>query len=158
MNSTTTLLKFGGTQYSTTNQNVYYSLQFDNGTYKLHFKAESAYNKEITVKLQKLTGKKNLIVDSTIVANGEANLYFKVEDGWGEYRLTITRPSSTDVITITDIVINSVSDEEYATADIQSLTAPLHADNRIYTLSGMRAKDMKAGNIYIKNNKKIFIN
>ena len=68
------------------------------------------------------------------------------------------RPSSTDVITITDIVINSVSDEEYATADIQSLTAPLHADNRIYTLSGMRAKDMKAGNIYIKNNKKIFIN
>lgn len=158
MNSTTTLLKFGGTQYSTTNQNVYYSLQFDNGTYKLHFKAESADNKEITVKLQKLTGKKNLIVDSTIVANGEANLYFKVEDGWGEYRLTITRPSSTDVITITDIVINSVSDEEYATADIQSLTAPLHADNRIYTLSGMRAKDMKAGNIYIKNNKKIFIN
>ena len=99
-----------------------------------------------------------LLNASTIVANGEANLYFKVEDGWGEYRLTITRPSSTDVITITDIVINSVSDEEYATADIQSLTAPLHADNRIYTLSGMRAKDMKAGNIYIKKNKKIFIN
>ncbi len=158
MNSSTILLRFGTAQYNTTNQNVYYSLQFDNGNYKLHFKAESDDNKEISVKLQKLTGNKNLILDSTIVANGEANLYFKVEDGWGEYKLTITRPSSSDVIKITDIVVNSVTADEYITSSIQSYSVPHISDNELYTLSGVKVKEAKAGNIYIKNNKKIFIN
>lgn len=158
MNSSTILLRFGTAQYNTTNQNVYYSLQFDNGNYKLHFKAESDDNKEISVKLQKLTGNKNLILDSTIVANGEANLYFKVEDGWGEYKLTITRPSSSDVIKITDIVVNSVTADEYITSSIQSYSEPRISDNELYTLSGVKVKEAKAGNIYIKNNKKVFIN
>ena len=156
MNSQKTLLKFGGTQYNTTNKNVYRSLQFDNGFYKLHFKSEGSDTIQIAVNIQKLTGKKNLILSDTISANGEANLYFKVEDGWGEYKLTITRPSSTDVITITDIVINSVTEEELLEASIQKPSHRQSVSNDLFTLTGMRVKNPKAGNIYIKNNKKIF--
>ena len=89
--NSTYVLYFGQTPDTSTKQNVYRTLQFNNGNYKLHFKAEGDADKTIAVKLQKLTGAKNTIIDETVAINGDINILFKVEDGWGEYRLTITR-------------------------------------------------------------------
>ena len=57
VNNGTYLLRFGGVQYSTDNKNVYRSLQFINGKYKLHFKAEGNPSLKIIVKIEKASGR-----------------------------------------------------------------------------------------------------
>ena len=137
MNSGTILLRFGTTQKTDANQNVYRSLQFKNGNYKLHFKADGDAEKQIKVQIQKLTSPKNYLLNTSVAANCEADLLFSVEDGWGEYKLTITRPSS-DVTAI------------------HTSVAPTPSETTVYTLSGIKASQTpRHGAVLIKNNKKI---
>ncbi len=153
MNSGTILLRFGTTQKTDANQNVYRSLQFKNGNYKLHFKADGDAEKQIKVQIQKLTSPKNYLLNTSVAANCEADLLFSVEDGWGEYKLTITRPSSSDVITITDIVINTTNEDVTA---IHTSVVPTPSETTVYTLSGIKASQTpRHGAVLIKNNKKI---
>lgn len=156
MNSGTTLLRFGGTQNSSSNQNVYRSLQFTTGKYKLTFKAEGNASKQIGVKLQKLTDAKNYVLDTTVPAEGDACLYFEVEDGWGEYRLLMTRPESTDVITITNISINTATDEE--STSIEAMRTPASSVHGTYSLSGVRRSGAKTEKgIHISDGKKVIV-
>ena len=104
-NSGTTLLQFGGEQYTTDNQNVYHSLQFNSGNYKLSFKSTGAEGKTVGVKIEKLTSPNTTVLSTTVNVGEDAVLPFSVTDGWGEYKLTMTRPSANDAITITDLVI-----------------------------------------------------
>lgn len=105
VNSGTTLLQFGGDQNtgSNGNHNVYHSLQFDNGNYKLSFKSTGSGS--IGVKIEKLTSPNTVVLNETINVGTDAELPFEVTDGWGEYKLTITRPSANDAITVTDIKV-----------------------------------------------------
>ena len=112
VNSGTTLLRFGGEQNTEGKQNVYHSLQLTTGWYKLCFRTEGDTDKQVTVKVQKLTGKKNLVLNTSVAVGGTAALLFEVTDGWGEYRFQISRPSSTDVITVTDITLHTATDDE----------------------------------------------
>ena len=156
MNSNLTLLKFGDTPNTSDKQNVYRTLQFDNGNYKLHFKADGDAAKKIIVRIQKLTDKKNYVLNDTIAANGEVNLFFKVEDGWGEYKFIILREASTDAITISDITIHTASEEELA--HIQTHSILQASFNDTYTLAGVkRPTSPRSGDIYIRNNKKILM-
>jgi hypothetical protein len=155
MNSSLTLLKFGEVPNTSDKQNVYRTLQFNNGNYKLHFKADGDAAKKIIVKIQKLTDKKNFVLNDTIAANGEANLFFKVEDGWGEYKFLIIREANTDAITISDITIHTASDEELTS--IQTSVTPKKPCGNLYTLAGIRSTTSpRSGDIYIRNNKKFF--
>ena len=156
INNSMYLLRFGGVQNSDANQNAYKSLQFINGKYKLHFKAEGDPSLKIIVKIEKASGKKNAVLNDTVSVSGETNLFFEVTDGWGEYKFSILRLSSNDEVTITDLGIYSATEEELA--NVQSLSVPQVSNNELYTLSGVKVKEAKAGNIYIKNNKKIFFN
>jgi hypothetical protein len=109
--------------------------------------------KQIKVQIQKLTSPKNYLLNTSVAANCEADLLFSVEDGWGEYKLTITRPSSSDVITITDIVINTTNEDVTA---IHTSVAPTPSETTVYTLSGIKASQTpRHGAVLIKNNKKI---
>lgn len=112
MNSGTTLLEFGGDQYTSENKNVYRSLQFDSGKYELNFKSTGAAGKTITVKIEKLTDSKKTVLNTTVNVGKDVKLPFEVTDGWGEYKLTITRPSSSDNITISDIAIKQTGEAE----------------------------------------------
>ena len=155
MNSSLTLLKFGEVPNTSDKQNVYRTLQFNNGNYKLHFKAKGDAAKKIIVKIQKLTDKKNFVLNDTIAANGEANLFFKVEDGWGEYKFLIIREANTDAITFSDITIHTASDEELTS--IQTSVTPKKPCGNLYTLAGIRSTTSpRSGDIYIRNNKKFF--
>ena len=112
VNNETTLLEFGGDQYTTENKNVYHSLQFESGKYKLCFKSSGETGKTIGVKIEKLTDSKKAVLDATANVGEDAELTFEVSDGWGEYKLTMTRPSSSDAITVTDIVITQTEEGE----------------------------------------------
>ena len=61
VNGRTAILRFGGDQNTDENQNVYRSLQFKTGKYKLCFHAEGEEGKNIKVKIEKLTGQKNVL-------------------------------------------------------------------------------------------------
>lgn len=109
MNSGTTLLQFGGDyQYTVDNKNVYHSLQLDNGEYKLCFNSTGAAV-SMGVQIQKLTSPNTVVLDETVNVGENAELPFEVTDDWGEYQLTITRPSESDAITISNVVIKEGS-------------------------------------------------
>lgn len=164
MNSGTTLLKFGGTQNtqkngSAGNQNVYRSLQFETGKYKLCFKSQGEAGKTIGVKIEKLTGKKNAVLDVTVEVGTDAVLPFEVTDGWGEYKLTMTRPTKDDVITVTDLRIHSLTADELAGIGgvIRVNDNGTATDrNGVYDLSGRRVTTRKAG-LRIVNGKKMIV-
>jgi hypothetical protein len=105
MNDGTTLLSFGGAQYTEANKNVYASLQFESGKYKLCFKSAGASGKTIGVMIEKLTSPNTVVLNTTVNAGEDAELPFEISDGWGEYQLTMTRPDANDAITITDLVV-----------------------------------------------------
>ena len=105
MNDGTTLLSFGGAQYTEASKNVYASLQFESGKYKLCFKSAGVSGKTIGVKIEKLTSPNTVVLNTTVNAGEDAELPFEISDGWGEYKLTMTRPSASDAITITDLVV-----------------------------------------------------
>ncbi len=108
VNDGTTLLQFGGAQYTVDNKNVYHSLQLDNGEYKLCFNSTGAAV-SMGVQIQKLTSPNTIVLDETVNVGENAELPFEVTDDWGEYQLTITRPSESDAITISNVVIKEGS-------------------------------------------------
>ena len=160
MNLNTTLLRFGGTQNTDENQNVYRSLQFKTGKYKLCFKSTGETGKTITVKLQKI-GQSSQLLNTTVEVGTDAVVPFEVTDGWGEYKLTMVRPSKNDAITVTDIAIYSWTDEE-ATGIEAALQDDVPATTRqaVFDLQGRRVGDADANSIpkkglYIINHQKV---
>ena len=147
MNSGTTLLKFGGTQNTNSNQNVYRSLQFQTGKYTLSFNAQGDAEKTIRVKIEKLTGKKNAVLDSTIHV-GAASLPFEVSDGWGEYKLTLTRAAKEDEITVSDVKVTTFSEVPtgiQAIRDEDAVPSSRNARSYYYNLSGQRVQPNSRG-------------
>lgn len=138
INSGSYLLLFGREQSTDSNQNVYPSLQFDNGRYKLRIRTEGDADKTYTVKLQKLTGKRTVVLNREVRVGEDATLLFEVTDGWGEYKLTVTRSASTDDITVKDLAIYSAKEEEFTS--IASCNASLGLNScapQYYTPSGL---------------------
>ena len=157
MNNGTTLLAFGGTQKTDANQNVYRSLQFKTGTYKLCFKSAGDNSTTIDVTIQKLTGKKTIVLKETVKVGESVELPFKVTDGWGEYKLTMTRPTKDDDITVTDIAIHTMKPDELAKVEEVCVSDKESGCNGCYDLQGRHMPDNSPSHhgLYIKNKKKV---
>lgn len=154
INSGTTICSFGKDQNTSSNANVYPSLQFITGKYKLCFKSAGEEGKTIGVKIVKLTGKKNAVLDATVNVGEQVELPFEVADGWGEYKLTMTREDAADEITVTDIAVHSVP--EAAPDAVAAPKANAKADGAVYSLSGVKQTKNPAGKgVYIANGKKV---
>ena len=67
----------------------------------------------------------------------------------------MTRPSSTDEITVTNLGLFSLTNEEL-TGILQPSVSKSTDDDAYYTLSGIKTQPTTKG-IYIKNKKKILI-
>lgn len=172
MNSNTTLLLFATAQKTDANQNVYRSLQLRNGKYKLCFKTQGETGKQVGVKIQKLTGKKNYVVNTTVEVGTVVELPFVVEDdatdgGWGEYKFQMTRPTKDDDITVSDLSIHSLTDEEVVgvkpTPDPsrtggEGRSKGVSSREGSYDLQGRRltAASSRPG-LYIMNHKKVLV-
>ena len=160
MNAGTTLLSFGRDQHKSDNSdnNVYRSFQLDNGNYKLSFHSEGEAGKTMTVKIQKLSGKRNVVLNSTASVGGDAAFAFKIEDGWGEYKFTLTRENAADEITITKLMLTTATDEE-----VSALSAPQAKRGGLeqsYTLSGIPTAQPQHGFNVVKAGeevKKVFV-
>lgn len=160
MNTSTTLLMYGREQKTDANQNVYRSLQFEKGKYKLCFHSESETAKTLTVKLQKLTGSKPVVLNQEVEVGKDITLFFEVTDGWGEYKFTVLRPASTDVVTVSNLAIYSATDEEVTSITSPSINgtdAPLTSQSSsTYSLSGALLANTQKG-INIVNGKKYLV-
>jgi len=152
----TTLLQFGGEQNDTGwpgNHNTYHSLQFTTGSYKLCFQSEGDATLTIGVKIQKLTSPNNTVLEATVQVGSAAVLPFDIADGWGEYQITFTRPSTTTDITISNIGIYSRTEEE-TTAIVA--TQNNKNDHYLCDLQGRQVTNPQHG-LYIINGKKIVV-
>lgn len=142
VNTSTTLLMFGREQNTDGKQNVYHSLQLTTGNYKLKFRSEGEAGKTVGVKIQKLTGTRTVVLNATAQVGGEAVFAFKVEDGWGEYKITLTRPTVSDQISIADLALYTASEDEVTGIDS---FRPANAVVGAYTLSGLPAHPQQKG-------------
>ena len=152
VNTGLTLLLFGNEQKTDANQNVYHSLQFTPGNYKLCFKTTGDEGKNITVKIQKV-GKSTYPLNTSVAVGGSVVLPFEIKGSWGEYKLTITRAASTDQITITDLAVYSMTPEEVAAISAPHKTSV--ADQTAYSLAGQKLNGTprKTG-VYVKKGRK----
>lgn len=116
--------------------NVYRSFQMDKGNYKLCFHADGAVGKTVTVTIKKIsgTGVKPTVLDATVEVGKDVVLPFRVEDGYGEYRFTMTRPSTADVISITNLALYTATEDEVTTVE-----APVALNSAVafYSLTGL---------------------
>lgn len=108
MNDGLEAYSFGGDQKTDANQNVYRSLQFIKGKYKLTFHIEGVEGTTATVRLVQLAGNKNVVLNQTITKDGDVVLPFIVADGWGEYQFSIIRKNRTDQLKVTRLAIKKV--------------------------------------------------
>ena len=109
------------------------------------------------VTIQKLTGKKNTVLDATVQAGSAAVLPFEITDGWGEYKITFTRPTSTADITVSNIAIYSLNEEETAAIGAAlNDKGEMINDNYFYDLQGRQVSNPQHG-LFITNGQKIFM-
>lgn len=156
VNGRTAILRFGGDLNTNENQNVYRSLQFKTGQYKLCFHSEGEEGKDVKVKIEKLTGQKNVVLNATVAVGGDASLPFEVNDGWGEYRITFNREAKTDIITISNIGIYTLTDNEAVSVKAPSIHTT--NSNTSFDLQGRPIEGQPARHgIYIRNGKKIVV-
>jgi hypothetical protein len=120
----------------------------------LHFKAEGDVSKLIKVQIQKLTSPRTMVLNTQVNVGGEINLPFVVEDGWGEYKLTITRFATNDEITISDIQIHSSNDAVTAIKNV-SPTVKQGRNTYLSDLQGRILKHQPRKGIVVKDGKKI---
>jgi polyhydroxybutyrate depolymerase len=146
VNTAKNVLLFGIDQHKSDNSdnNVYRSFQIDNGLYKLCFHADGETGKTVTVTIKKLTGTKPTVLNATVEVGKDIVLPFRVEDGWGEYRFTMTRTATTDQITITNLGLYTTTEEEVTA--LESPVAPSYnATASYYNLAGMASVQPQRG-------------
>ena len=134
LNSGTMVLLFGDEKQDNSNHNVYHSLQFDKGKYRLTFKSSGPAGKKLTVKIRRWSDNAKDVLNTTVNVGEDSSLDFDVEDGWGQYRLTIKKESADDKITVSELKIISTDSGESAIAlpTTEYNTHPI----KYYSLSG----------------------
>ena len=153
VNGRSALLRFGGDQKTSDNQNVYRSLQFKSGRYKLCFHSECEGEKNMKVKIEKLTGQKKVVLDASLPVGTDATLPFEVNDGWGEYKITFIKENKNDVITITNIGIYTIADDDDPVS-MSLPTLPSNDNSTFFDLLGRHVEGQPAHQgIYIKDGK-----
>ena len=152
VNRVTTLQSYGD-QKSDDNENVYHSLQLTAGTYKLTFRSEGEPGTTIDLKIRKLPSNQ-VILEKTLNVYEAPTLFFKVDDAGCEYKITFVRKKRTDEITITDLSLDALSDEE--ASGISERHHPQQQDEGCYSLSGIAIPHPSKG-IYIKKGKKMVV-
>ena len=153
INSGKTICAYGTGKSTDANANVYPSLQFIKGYYRLTFDAQGDAGVKVAVLLARLTSPNGSVVNDTIEVGTNRTVEFNIPQAWGEYRITFNKVNTEDNVTISNIEIHSFD----PAAGIENLTSTLTKDNgAIYNLSGKRINNLQKG-INIVNGKKILM-
>lgn len=144
MNTGTIALAYGDQQKTDANQNVYRSLQLENGIYKLTFHTECSEKQTLTVRLSRTTAPTKTVVNEKVETGGDATIFINNSDGWGEYKLTITRSKTSAPVTFSHFAIHtSTTDEATAIRQVNATSATM--PYTVYTLNGIKQKNMDKG-------------
>ena len=170
VNQARTLLAFGLGEKTDANQNVYHSLQLTTGRYKLSFRADGEAGKTINVRLLRYPNSK-LVFSKNVAVGEETTIPFEIKkDDFGQYKILFTRQSSTDDITVSNIVLRTDNGEdETGIAEVQnskfleglapgrdgSRGTKIQNEGRIYDLLGRRVESTVKKGMYIVNGKKV---
>ena len=136
------------------NANVYPSLQFIAGNYRLTFNAIGEAGKQVTVSLKRLAGKKDVVFEQNVEVGENRAIDFSIPDEWAEFNVTFSKADEADDIKITGIEIHSIDSNPDAINDIRT-DAASHAKG-IYNLNGIRTNHPTPG-INIIDGKKVVI-
>ncbi|MGM9699481.1 MAG: alpha/beta hydrolase family esterase [Prevotella sp.] len=145
VNSGKTVLCFGDEKQTSGNHNVYHSLQFDKGKYRLTFKSSGPAGKTVNVKISRWSDNAKDVLDKTVTVGEDASIDFDIEDSWGQYNITFLRSSTEDKITISDIRIHTISSDNTAIEYLPSSAAKPTTVETYYSLSGSRISNPKRG-------------
>lgn len=143
MNISSYVLLFGTDTKTDANQNVYRSLQFKDGNYKLCCHVEGAEGTEVTFKIQLNSGKKTAVLNEKVTKDGDVTLCFNVAGGWGEYKLQVIRKDNTANVKITNLAIYSATDEEMSVEGVK--TPADFRNSRVYSLNGVALNGAREG-------------
>lgn len=151
--SSTTVLVFGKDQKTDANQNVYRSLQLEDGKYRMAVRADGPEEgKTYTVRLVRL-GKTATILSKTVPVGQDVNIFFDVTGGWSEYKLTITHTRADGDLNISTLEIHTSSAEEEEALSIADVTPSTNAP--IYDLAGRRLQHRPTRGAYIQQGHKV---
>lgn len=98
---------YGGEQKTKENQNVYRSLQMENGPHTLLVTTQGSPKAKAVVRLVRLTGDHATVLDKKIALGRQVSLPLTVQGGWAEYQLTITRTNPHDAMTVSSVELHS---------------------------------------------------
>ena len=154
LNSGTTICSFGKEQNTNANANVYPSLQFIKGDYRLTFNAIGESGKQVTVQLKRLAGTKDMVFEKTVEVGENRTINFTIPDDWAEFNISFNKSDETDEITITGIEIHSTGEGTTGISGVQdrSLSKPVG----IYSVSGVRTDRPNHG-INIIDGRKVIV-
>jgi poly(3-hydroxybutyrate) depolymerase len=155
LNSGTTICSFGKEQDtgSSGNANVYPSLQFVKGDYRLTFNAIGEAGKQVTVQLKRLAGKKDVVFRETVEVGENRTIEFNIPDKWAEFNISFAKTDAADDIAITNIEVHSYTPSVTAINAVRCESLPRATG--IYTLSGSRTNHPIRGINIINGNKMV---
>ena len=154
INSGTTICSFGKDQNTNSNANVYYSLQFIKGDYRLTFDAIGEAGKQVTVQLKHRAGKKDVVFKKTVEVDSNRSIEFNIPDEWAEFNISFTKDDAADDITISGIEIHSYVPDPAAISDMYA--HPASHPFGIYKLSGIQTNHPNHG-INIIDGRKVLV-
>lgn len=158
LNKEKVICSFGKEQKTNSNANVYPSLQFIKGDYRLTFNAIGEAGKQVTVVLKRLAGKKDEVFNKTVEVGENRVIDFNIPDEWMEFNITFSKENADENIQITGIEIHS-NGNAVGINEVRSETTA--QDDGIYNLSGVRTNGLTRGINIIKTRdgkpKKIYI-
>ena len=145
---------FGRDQYTTENKNIYHSLQLTKGQYELRFHVAVTGEQIVGVKLQKLTGNKDVVLDDTLTVENEADivLNFATTDEWAEYHIEFKRTDKNIPIDLSRIEIHTSDAEGIVPANIGSTHSQYIG---VYDLNGRRVAPDTKGFVIVDGKKQL---
>ena len=154
INSGKTICAYGTGKSTDANANVYPSLQFIKGDYRLTFDAQGEAGLKVAVLLSRITAPNGSVFKDTVEVGTDRAITFNIPQDWGEYRITFNKINTEDKVTISNIEIHSFDPEA---AGINNLTPTLsQGEGAIYNLAGQRNNSLKKG-INIVGGRKVLV-
>ena len=157
INSGKTICSYGqGTKKDVDdNANVYYSLQFVKGDYRLTFDAQGEAGVKVALQLSRFSSSNNnktVVFKDTVEVGAHRTVDFSITDKWAEFNIAFMKVNTEDQVTVSNIEIHSYDPNAVG---IKNPTLS-QGEGTIYNLRGQRTNSLQKG-INIIDGRKVLV-
>ncbi len=158
INTGRTICAYGKETKTDANANVYPSLQFIKGDYRLTFDAQGEEGVKVAVTLKRLAGKKNFVFRDTVEVGINRTIDFNITDSWMEFNITFAKVNTADQVSVSNIEIHSFDPNASGINEtINDQSSMVNGKwSMIYNLAGQQTNSLQKG-INIVDGRKIFV-